>query len=83
MSQDLKNNVAKMKQAIPIEIIPLCKDDIFCLHPKQHNNLGHFTCQRATLDKLAGCIGPLVVVVSVGPNLRVCCDLQDPAVDCS
>ncbi|EKX53038.1 hypothetical protein GUITHDRAFT_101481 [Guillardia theta CCMP2712] len=57
MSQDLKNNVAKMKQAIPIEIIPLCKDDIFCLHPKQHNNLG--------------CIGPLVVVVSVGPNLRV------------
>mmetsp|Transcript_39363 Transcript_39363/g.63447 ORF Transcript_39363/g.63447 Transcript_39363/m.63447 type:complete len:573 (+) Transcript_39363:2-1720(+) len=57
LSEDWKNNSAKMKQAISVEIVPICKDDIFVLHPRQHAALG--------------CMGPMVLVVTVGASLRI------------
>ena len=57
ISQDLKNNSAQVKSALCLEMVPLCKDDLFVLHPRQHSALG--------------CMGPLVLVLNVASALRV------------
>jgi nonsense-mediated mRNA decay protein 3 len=57
ISQDFKNNSAKSRNAISLELVPICKDDIFVLHPRQHSSLGG--------------MGPLCLCVSVGAALRI------------
>ena len=57
ISEDLKNNKVQKKTASCLEIVPACKDDLLVLHPRQHSALG--------------CMGPLVLVLSVASALRV------------
>jgi nonsense-mediated mRNA decay protein 3 len=57
ISQDFKNNSAKSRNAVSLELVPICKDDIFILHPRQHSSLGG--------------MGPLCLCVSVGAALKI------------
>jgi nonsense-mediated mRNA decay protein 3 len=40
ISEDFTNNSVKQNKASSLEIVPICKDDLVVLHPKQHSALG-------------------------------------------
>jgi len=57
ISEDLNNNRLNAKYTFSLEIVPVCKDDIMCLAPRQHSSLGN--------------LGPLVLVSGVTQCLKL------------
>jgi nonsense-mediated mRNA decay protein 3 len=41
ISEDMNNNKINAKFTFSMEIVPVCKDDVMCLHPRQHASLGN------------------------------------------
>ena len=57
ISEDFNNNKINAKYTFSVEILPVCKDDIICLHPKQHDTLGN--------------VGPLVLCIGVTQSVKL------------
>lgn len=57
LSEDLNNNKANAKYTFSLEIVPVCKDDVMCLHPRQYGSQGN--------------IGPVVLCIGVTQSLKI------------
>jgi len=57
ISEDFNNNKISAKYSFSVEIVPVCKDDLICLHPRQYGALGN--------------LGPLAVCTSVTQSLKL------------
>jgi nonsense-mediated mRNA decay protein 3 len=57
LSEDLNNNKVNAKYTFSVEIVPICKDDVLCLHPRQHASNGN--------------MGPLVLCIGVTQSLKL------------
>ncbi len=57
ISEDFKNNKINAKWTFSAEIVPVCKDDIICLHPRQYQQQGN--------------LGPLVLCTAITSSLKV------------
>lgn len=57
ISEDFNNNKINAKWTFSAEIIPVCKDDVICLHPKQYQQQGN--------------LGPLVLCVGITSSLKL------------
>lgn len=55
ISEDLNNNRMNAKYTFSLEIVPVCKDDVMCLHPRQHQSLGTREFDFLCLSSSAGC----------------------------
>ncbi|KAJ3908846.1 NMD3 family-domain-containing protein [Lentinula edodes] len=57
LSSDTHSNTANFKYTYSVEIMPICKDDLVCIHPKQARQLGN--------------ISPLTVCTRVGSSIQL------------
>jgi nonsense-mediated mRNA decay protein 3 len=57
LSEDLNNNKVNAKYTFSVEIVPICKDDVICLHPRQHASNGN--------------IGPIVLCSGVTQSVKL------------
>jgi nonsense-mediated mRNA decay protein 3 len=71
LSADIHSNTANYKFTYSVEIVPICKDDLVCIPPKQARQLGN--------------INPLTICVRVGNSIQLLdpstlntCDITAP-----
>lgn len=57
LSEDLNNNKVNAKYTFSVEIVPICKDDVICLHPRQHASNGN--------------MGPIVLCSGITSSVKV------------
>ena len=57
ISEDLNNNRINAKWTFSAEIVPVCKDDVICIHPQQYRQQGN--------------LGPLLLCTGVTASLKL------------